>query len=196
MSTLAVVIGGTPAAASTTVAAASDGAKLPRTTINVASTTGFGSTGSFLVLTDADGFVEIFYTGKTGTSFTGCTNGVGTISVGTIVKTPPAVGSAQGGQQPSSPVINVGFDVTGGSDYTAGGYDFDPATKLQKLAGYDKAPINVAVLSEKKLVAAHVYEWSYDRVNGKLILLKDGANDNGTGDVSAVGAIRVLVMAR
>lgn len=195
MTTISIAIGGTPAAASTTLDATMDGKTLPKTVLTVASTASFASTGSVLVLTD-EGYVEVFYTGKTGTTFTGCTGGVGKLSGSSIVKTPPSPASAQGGQQPSSPVVNVGFDISPGSDYTTGGYTFDPAAQLQKYAGYDKAPPIVAVLSEKKLVSGHVYEWNWDRVNGKLLVLKDGANDATTGDISAVGAIRVLILAR
>jgi hypothetical protein len=108
-----------------------------------------------------------------------------------------AIGTnAQGGQQPSAPVINVGFDITGGSDYTTGGYTFDPASQLQKVAKYDKAPAVIAVLSEKKVTGGHWYEWWYDRANGKLVMLKDGA-DATTSDISATpGALRVLVIAK
>jgi hypothetical protein len=193
MSTINIAIGQTPPAASTTVAAGSNNARLPQATINVASTTGFSSSGSFIVQTD-EGPQEVFYTGTTGTSFTGCTGGIGKTFTGMPVTNQPSA-TAQGGQQPSAPVINIGLDIAAGSDYAAGGYAFDPSAQLQLLAGYDKAPQNVAVLSEDKIVSAHTYRWAYDRVAGKLILLKDGA-DAGTADQSAVGSIRVLVMAR
>jgi hypothetical protein len=104
--------------------------------------------------------------------------------------------NAQGGQQPSAPNIEVGFDVTGGSDYTTGGYTFDPAAKLQSLCKYDKAPAVIAVLSEKVVIASHTYEWCYNRATGKLVMLKDGA-DATTSDISATpGAIRVLIVAK
>ena len=65
----------------TTVAAGSDGVTLPHSTINVASTAGFSSTGK-LLLQSTDGLETITYTGTTGTSFTGCAGGTGTIHTG------------------------------------------------------------------------------------------------------------------
>lgn len=77
-------------AASTTIAAASNGAVLPQATINVADTSLMTATG-YAVITGPPGAGDdtIFsYTGKTGTTFTGCNSayrggGVG-ISTGTL----------------------------------------------------------------------------------------------------------------
>jgi len=113
---------------STTVAAA---VNLPQTTITVASTEGFESTGDIVV----DG-QTIAYTGITGTTFTGCTGGTGRINVGdevvgatpsvatfsgvaatvTTSETTVAVGS-NGTNMPSAGVIDVasttGFPASG-----------------------------------------------------------------------------------
>ena len=62
----------------TTVAAASNGAVLPQAIINVASTSGFPSSGTFTIVLPT-GDQRIAYTGTTLTSFTGCTGGVGTL---------------------------------------------------------------------------------------------------------------------
>lgn len=70
--------------ATTTVIAASNLAALPQATINVADTTAFTAAGTILVLSSA-GVQTITYTGKTGTTFTGCVGGTGTIITGSIV---------------------------------------------------------------------------------------------------------------
>lgn len=72
---------------STTIAVASNGATLPTGTINVADTTGFPSSGSLLIKSPASANINVFvaYTGKTGTTFTGCTLGVGTLATGQVV---------------------------------------------------------------------------------------------------------------
>jgi hypothetical protein len=62
----------------TTIAAASDGASLPQATINVADTTGFPSSGSFSIILPTSA-QTITYTGKTSTTFTGCSGGTGTL---------------------------------------------------------------------------------------------------------------------
>jgi len=62
----------------TTVASASDGAVLPQAVINVASTAGFPSSGTVLIILPG-GAQTITYTGKTATSFTGASGGTGTL---------------------------------------------------------------------------------------------------------------------
>lgn len=73
-------MGGSAAAASTTIASASNGQVLPQATINVASTTGFLSAGTLQIGAD-----QVTYTGKTATAFTGCSGGTGTLSTGQTV---------------------------------------------------------------------------------------------------------------
>ena len=68
----------------TTITAASNLAVLPQGTINVVSTTGFSTSGTILVLSST-GTQTITYTNTTGTSFTGCVGGSGTIITGGIV---------------------------------------------------------------------------------------------------------------
>jgi phage portal protein BeeE len=75
-------------ASSTTIAVASNGVALPTATINVASTTGFDTSG-FLVITSPTGAnidSVVRYTGVTATTFTGCTQGTGTLATGQVVK--------------------------------------------------------------------------------------------------------------
>lgn len=68
----------------TIVQGASNGQILPQGTITVASTTGFPTSGSILIVTTA-GRQTVAYTGTTGTSFTGCTGGTGTMNTGNTV---------------------------------------------------------------------------------------------------------------
>lgn len=70
--------------ATTIVTAASNLATLPQATINVSDTTNFTTAGSLLVLSST-GVQTVTYTGKTGTTFTGCSGGTGTIITGSIV---------------------------------------------------------------------------------------------------------------
>lgn len=92
---------------STTIAALSDGVILPQTIINVASTSGFLSSGTIFVYTST-GVQTVTYTGTTGTSFTGCSGGSGTMSLGGIVR---ALVLDNVNQTLSSP--NISDDPTG-----------------------------------------------------------------------------------
>lgn len=71
----------------TGITAASDGAVLPQAVINVTSTVGFAAAGT-LTIHSSLGSQTVTYTGKTGTTFTGCTGGVGIIHTGDLVIDP------------------------------------------------------------------------------------------------------------
>jgi hypothetical protein len=79
-----LLVGSTVTVVSTTIAAGSNGAVLPQSTINVVSTAGFATRGVINVTTNA-GSQAVSYTGITGTTFTGCTGGTGTMSTGGFV---------------------------------------------------------------------------------------------------------------
>lgn len=64
----------------TTIAAASNGLSLPQTTIYVDSVTGFSSPGSLTI-----GGSTVTYTGISGSFFTGCSGGSGTLTTGELV---------------------------------------------------------------------------------------------------------------
>lgn len=70
---------------STTIAAGSNGASLPQSTINVASTTGFPTSGFILVVTTTGQQVVQYTNVSGGNQFTGCTGGTGTMSTGGAV---------------------------------------------------------------------------------------------------------------
>lgn len=84
----------TPTAGSTTIAASSNGASVGSSTIYVADTSSFDSTGRLQIGTDGLGDSEntiVRYTGKTATSFTGCTLSGGpaiTLATGMAVGVP------------------------------------------------------------------------------------------------------------
>lgn len=71
-------------AGSTTIAAGSNGASLPQATINVVTTAAAPNSGTIFVHTST-GAHAVTYTGKTATSFTGCSGGTGTMSTGNVV---------------------------------------------------------------------------------------------------------------
>lgn len=73
-----LVIDGNWGNATTTVADASAGASLPQSTINVASTSGFPTSGTAVIQT-VGGEQTFTYTGVTSTSFIGASGGTGTI---------------------------------------------------------------------------------------------------------------------
>lgn len=76
---------GTISTQSTTIAVGSNGSSLPQSIINVASTTGFPTSGFILVVT-SNGAQVVQYTNVAGgNSFTGCTGGTGTMSTGGAV---------------------------------------------------------------------------------------------------------------
>lgn len=73
---------------STTITAGSNGLSLPQATINVGSTTKFPTSvaGSKIVqIFTTNGWESITYTGKTGTTLTGCAGGTGTLTTGDSV---------------------------------------------------------------------------------------------------------------
>lgn len=70
--------------ASTTIASGSTGVSLPTGTINVASATAFPS-GGYLQVQTTEGIQLVTYTGTTGTTFTGCSGGIGSMTTGGTV---------------------------------------------------------------------------------------------------------------
>ena len=92
---------------STTVAAASDGLALPQATINVASTAGFPASGTAIINVLGS---NISYTGLTGTTFTGCTSGAGTLATGLAVVPPiPNLGTLTQTNMTTVNVAGCGF---------------------------------------------------------------------------------------
>jgi hypothetical protein len=75
----------------TTIAAGSNGASLPQSTIFVANQVGPGTGGTIYVTTSA-GTQTVTYTGRTGTSYTGCSGGTGSMTTGNDVLYKEAMG--------------------------------------------------------------------------------------------------------
>jgi hypothetical protein len=84
----------------TVVAAGSNGNTLPQATLNVASTTGFPSSGNAPILTTLAGVLTVqtfIWTGLTATTFTGGSGGTGTLATGnplSAILTDPVVAAA------------------------------------------------------------------------------------------------------
>lgn len=96
----------------------SNAVALPQATINVGSTDGFPSAGAILVTT-AIGAQPVRYTGKTATSFTGCTGGFGIMSTGAqVIQTASVDAASQSILVNSAPNIIDVDDTTG---YAASG---------------------------------------------------------------------------
>jgi hypothetical protein len=89
----------------TTIAAGSNNVALPTGTINVASTTGFSTSGTIFVVTTT-GPQLVTYTNTTGTTFTGCTGGTGTMTTGNAVTAATVIVASTAGFAPSG-IINV-----------------------------------------------------------------------------------------
>lgn len=94
----------------TTIAVASNGVALPTGTINVASTAAFASAGTIYVVTGS-GLQTVAYTGKTGTSFTGCTGGVGNMATGGAVSPYWAAVSLAAWVPPHARAVHVLLDL-------------------------------------------------------------------------------------
>lgn len=88
--------------AATTIASGSNGAALPQTTINVASTTGFPTSGTIYVYTTG-GTQTVTYTGTNTTQFTGCSGGVGTMVTGNNVTSSSLLTLGSDGYHPAVP---------------------------------------------------------------------------------------------
>lgn len=71
----------------TSISILSDGQTLPQPIVNVMTTTGFATSGTFDVISTI-GTQTITYTGITPTSFTGCSGGTGIINAGAAVTIP------------------------------------------------------------------------------------------------------------
>lgn len=84
----AIMIKGVAYDKSTTLAPSMNGLSLPQSTINVNSTEGFGYPNPYtaLAVTTAAGVQVVTFTGKTATSFTGCSGGTGLMSTGDEVR--------------------------------------------------------------------------------------------------------------
>lgn len=108
---------GGPAQVATTVASGSNTVALPTGTVNVASTTGFASAGQFTVLSSA-GAQQVTYTGTTGTSFTGCTGGVGKLYTGVKVTQYPVFTN----NGAALAIASTSTTVTDGTKFQVGGH--------------------------------------------------------------------------
>lgn len=99
----------------TTIAVASNGQSLPQATINVASTTGFPTSGTLLVTTST-GLQIVQYTNVSGgNQFTGCTGGTGTMTTSNAVTSTTVVNLPQVTLIPAGRTLTI-KDGTGNFD--------------------------------------------------------------------------------
>jgi parallel beta-helix repeat protein len=108
---------GGPAQQATQVTAGSNAVALPTGTVNVASTAGFAAAGQFTVLSST-GAQQVTYTGKTATSFTGCTGGLGVLYTGQKVVQYPVFTNNGAALQ----VASSSTTVTDGTLFQVGGH--------------------------------------------------------------------------
>lgn len=157
------------AGGSTTIAAGSNGVSLPQATVNVASTSGFATSGLVLIAT-ANGPQSVWYTGVTGTSFTGCTGGTGAMTTG------GAVGDVNMGGlriQTASTTVGKAFVITDGAAIDRVWFDGDGTLRGNHgLAGASVCiqadPTNNRALSMRDNAGANYYSFYYTAGNLKL----------------------------
>ena len=120
----------------TTIAIGSNGQTLPQSTINVASTTNFPTSGTILVATST-GTQTVSYSGTTPTTFTGCTGGTGSMSTGGAVNTvvTDTIGT----------MVHIGSNTTFANFTSIGLYEnttvFSPAAISTTFAGITSYPL-------------------------------------------------------
>jgi hypothetical protein len=112
-----VLVEAESAGGATTIASSSNGQSLPQAIINVASTTGFPSSGNLLVTTSA-GLQIVTYTATSGgNQFTGCTGGTGVMSTGNAVTSAAVINLPQVTLVPPGRTLTI-KDGTGNFDTT------------------------------------------------------------------------------
>lgn len=115
----------------TVVTKSAEPIKLPAETISVASTAPFPKAGKILVQT-ADGDEEVTYTGKTPTSFTGCTGGKGSLTAGKKVAglTNPARDALKAGKVDVFTMAPIYLPDDGIEKFVKLGLDNNPKIRL------------------------------------------------------------------
>ena len=145
--------------ANTTIAAGSNGAILPQTIINVASTVSFISTGGSIFVNTSSGVQLVTYTGTTSTTFTGCSGGVGTMSTGGSINN-STIGSVLG----SGLLVGVGTNISeansirlniSGDNTTLAAYYARTNNDYVVSAATNATPIVVTTASPNKLLTGH-----------------------------------------
>jgi hypothetical protein len=133
----------------TTIAAGSNAQSLPQATINVASTTGFATSGTALVVTST-GTQRVAYTGITGTTLTGCTGGTGTMSTGGAVTGAAATQTAVTFKNGASATIAQPYSENGTDVFALNVTKIDfagNAQRLFRLADYTDTSAGVTLIN-------------------------------------------------
>jgi len=136
----------------TTIAVGSNGISLPTGTINVASTTGFPTSGTIAIVTNA-GLQTVAYTSTNATQFLTCTGGTGTLVTGAAVG---KIGEAQWsrliltGSSTGGSAIPLQLQDTVATNPTfVDGYSYDMSIKL--------LIVNTSPISPNPVVPARHY---------------------------------------
>lgn len=167
---------------STTIAAASNNQVLPQGTINVASTTGFPSSGQVFV-----GNQLINYTGATATAFTGCTGGNLTMTTGLAVRgASPTLARITGN---SDRVLTIADPVTGGALAAAPVVGHDWAILLLPTPGRPWSRTgNLPVRYEQRNLGAAL---ANDMIHYGVSVVVEGQQDDQRGFTYSYGMDRL-----
>lgn len=173
------------AKAATVISTASNGATLPVTAINVITTAGFDSSGTITVVS-SNGPQTITYTNITGTSFTGCSGGTGTLSTGGLV-TEPGLNASQVSLVKSQ---CYQFALAIAAQYSTAVGDSGQTGQIRTYVAIEAA----AGTGTTTLGAAASYRWQYPSAPSTFsftFLANSGINTAGVAttstDVSGIG---------
>lgn len=179
---------GGPAQVATTVASGSNAVALPAATVNVASTTGFATAGQFTVLSSA-GAQQITYTGKTSTSFTGCSGGVGTLYTGQKLAQYPVFTN----NGAALAIASTSTTVSDGTKFQVGGkYTLVDGSKTERV---DVTAINGNILTLAKATAfqhADKCQFSQAVCEDNTIVGNSLSGGNDIG-IRLLGAVRTTI---
>jgi hypothetical protein len=201
--------------AATTIASGSNGASLPQSTIAVASTTGFPSSGT-IAITTASKTVYVNYTGTTATSFIGCSGGSGTLATGAAVATQAwtSYGFMNGTAMAGLPIVVSGASDTGndgtftvksisGNTLTfQQGNVLDPETEFLVSVGdgmiglensSSSSTSSSASTAESAVELTEVGNFTATTTNGNIFLTLGGSVDSTAADVNAGGTGNVAL---
>lgn len=158
------------------------GGSLPTGTINVVSTSGFLASGYLAILTVANGYQLVNYTGTTATSFTGCTGGTGSFISGNAIYKGPF----NGGLLVQMCLSNAALTVPGGApcplvlDYNCNTSFADGEAQLNCVSQNQNFLTNV-----------------FTRQGAQTVYLDPSiVQSDGNGNYSGVGGRKLLILTK
>lgn len=153
------------AGARTTIASGSNGQTLPQATINVASTSGFNSTGTIHIKTST-GDETVTYTGLSPTTFTGCSGGMGTMSTGGGVSISPLIHAGltvkfnvaaipDGTHITTDVAVPTGVTVPSGTQFGFRGSDTEWSNQVTPQLGKIKKQVRDLAIADAKTILGY-----------------------------------------